>query len=210
MLRNKDIADIVKKYQISPRDLQLFIDFGLILDTRNEAEYLVSYCGYYLLPLYQEISKRLGLSIRQVRLLYEHEIASALKGTLDYQAVLTQRRRICGYGFDRSMVKRIYFTPQEAEKLFKHIEKNVKLVNQGADANKGLCASPGRVVGRVKIVHAPHENNKVEKGDIMIAVATMVDHLPAMKNAEAIVTEVGGLTCHAAVVSREFGCDEKI
>ena len=39
----------------------------------------------------------------------------------------------------------------------------------------------------------------------MIAHTTMVDFLPSMKKAAAIVTEVGGLTCHAAVVSREFG-----
>ncbi|MDP3244501.1 MAG: PEP-utilizing enzyme [bacterium] len=205
-IRNKDIAKIVQKYHLAPRDLQIFIDFGFVLDTRNEAEYLVSYCGYYILPFYQEISRRLALSIRQLRTLYEDEIVAALEGKLNYNDVLYQRRRICGYGFDKTMTKRIYFTPEEAEKLFKHIEKNVQYVNQSGDERKGLCASPGKVRGVAKIVMVPQQDNKkVEKGDIMIAVATMVDHLPAMKNAAAIVTEVGSLTCHAAVVSREFG-----
>jgi len=49
------------------------------------------------------------------------------------------------------------------------------------------------------------DNHKVNQGDIMIAHATSVDSLPPMKRAAAFVTEIGGLTCHAAVVSREFG-----
>lgn len=46
---------------------------------------------------------------------------------------------------------------------------------------------------------------KVKQGDILITHATTVDYLPPMKRAAAFVTEIGGLTCHAAVVAREFG-----
>ncbi|MCU0680490.1 MAG: PEP-utilizing enzyme, partial [Planctomycetes bacterium] len=52
---------------------------------------------------------------------------------------------------------------------------------------------------------SPIENDKVQEGDILITYSTTVDYLPAMKKAAAILTEVGGLTCHAAVISREFG-----
>ena len=203
-IRSQDIKRIVAQYSFTSQELQLFLDHGLALDVRNEAEYLVSFCGYYALPLYKEIAKRLGLSIRQLRMLYEDEIVSALKGELDCQKVLHENRRIRGYGYDTSLTKRHYFTPHEAEKLFKHIEKKVRYV-QGGDEAKGLCASPGSVKGVAKIVISPDDNHKVKKGDIMIAIATMVEHLPAMKNAGAVITEVGGLTCHAAVVSREFG-----
>ena len=56
----------------------------------------------------------------------------------------------------------------------------------------------------MKILLTSDDNNKVKEGDILIAHATTVDYLPAMKRATAFVTEVGGLTCHAAVVAREF------
>ena len=47
--------------------------------------------------------------------------------------------------------------------------------------------------------------NKVKKGDILVAVMTRPDYLPAMKRAAAIVTDEGGVTCHAAILSRELG-----
>lgn len=204
-IRNRDIRDIIKQYRLTAKELQVFVDHSLVLDTRNEAEYLVSYCGYHVLPLYREISRRLGLSTRQLRSLYEYEVVLALQGKLDVQKVLADRRYICGYGFNKSMTKRFYFTTEESKKLFEHVEKDVQYA-QGADESKGLCASPGKVKGTVKVViKTPEDNKKVRRGDIMIAVCTMVDHLPAMKNAAAVITEVGGLTCHAAVVSREFG-----
>lgn len=84
------------------------------------------------------------------------------------------------------------------------MEKHVQLA-QGSNEAHGVCASTGTARGTVRIVMKPEENGKVKKGDIMVTHATTVDYLPAMKNAGAIVTEVGGLTCHAAVVSREFG-----
>src|SRR6185436_8588453 len=92
----------------------------------------------------------------------------------------------------------------ETEKLFKYVESYVKPV-QGGDENKGLCASPGKVKGIARIVPYPTDANKVKQGDILITYATTTDYLPAMKRAGGIITEVGGLTCHAAVVSREFG-----
>ena len=76
---------------------------------------------------------------------------------------------------------------------------------QGNTEGQGVCANPGFVIGKAKIVTSPDKNSKVKSGDILIAEATTVDYLPAMKRAAAFVTEVGGLTCHAAVVAREFG-----
>ncbi len=203
-LRNKEYQEIIKRYRISPQSLQVFIDFGLVTDVRNEAEYFLSYAGFYLIPLYKEIARRLALSIGQVRNLYEDEIVAALQGKIDPLETLRQKGKIIGWGFNPAMTKRINFTTQEAAALFDHIEKNTPLI-QGSKSNAGICASPGTARGVIKVVHSPTENYKVKNGDIMIAHTTMVDFLPAMKKAAAIVTEVGGLTCHAAVVSREFG-----
>jgi pyruvate,water dikinase len=102
------------------------------------------------------------------------------------------------------MDKRLNLSSPEAAKLFKYLEKKASNL-QGHDEAQGVCASPGLVKGRIKIVASPAENNKVKDGDILVCHATTVDYLPAMKRAVAFVTEVGGLTCHAAVVAREFG-----
>jgi pyruvate,water dikinase len=70
---------------------------------------------------------------------------------------------------------------------------------------KGLGASPGTASGNVKILRKLEELDKVKEGDVLVTTMTNPDMVPAMKRAVAIVTEEGGMTCHAAIVSRELG-----
>jgi pyruvate,water dikinase len=70
---------------------------------------------------------------------------------------------------------------------------------------KGLGSSPGTASGRVKILQKLEELDKVKEGDVLVTTMTNPDMVPAMKRAVAIVTEEGGMTCHAAIVSRELG-----
>jgi pyruvate,water dikinase len=71
---------------------------------------------------------------------------------------------------------------------------------------KGLPASPGVWAGKAKVVKTLEEASKMmEKGDILVTVMTNPDWVPYMRLAGAIVTDEGGMTCHAAIVSRELG-----
>lgn len=70
----------------------------------------------------------------------------------------------------------------------------------------GLGASPGVATGAVRIVSGGKDLDKVKQGDIMVTVMTMPDMVPGMRRAGAIVTDEGGMACHAAIVSRELGC----
>lgn len=156
------------------------------------------------MPLYAEIGKRLKLSSDDLRKLYEAEIIACLEGKAEPRKLLAERTEFWGNGWDENMTKRINYTEDEARELYKGVEATVTSI-QGNEENKGVCASPGKAKGKARILHSPTENSKVGEGDILITHATTVDYLPAMKKASAIVTEIGGLTCHAAVVSREFG-----
>jgi pyruvate,water dikinase len=69
----------------------------------------------------------------------------------------------------------------------------------------GAAASPGVAWGTVKIVPDPSQIDKVLEGDVLVAEMTTPDFVPAMKRAAAIVTDRGGRTAHAAIVSRELG-----
>ena len=71
---------------------------------------------------------------------------------------------------------------------------------------KGLPASPGIAWGKAKVAFSPEEAAKLmKKGDILVTVMTNPDWVPYMRIASAIVTDEGGMTCHAAIVSRELG-----
>jgi len=69
----------------------------------------------------------------------------------------------------------------------------------------GLGASPGTTAGTVRVVGTLDQLDKVNQGDIIITEMTTPDMVPAMKRAGALVTDEGGMTSHAAIVSRELG-----
>src|SRR3989344_2780100 len=79
------------------------------------------------------------------------------------------------------------------------------VAEKGAILLRGEVASAGIYTGKVKIVINPREINKVVEGDILVAHMTTPDWVPAMQKAGAIVTDEGGMTCHAAIVSRVMG-----
>jgi pyruvate,water dikinase len=71
---------------------------------------------------------------------------------------------------------------------------------------KGIGASPGRATGIAKIVSDVNEaNQKITKGDILVTDMTNPDFVMFMEKSSAIITNTGGVLCHAAIVSRELG-----
>lgn len=69
----------------------------------------------------------------------------------------------------------------------------------------GSPASPGVASGRVRVILDARETSAIGEGDVLVAEMTTPDFVPAMKRAAAIITERGGRTCHAAIISRELG-----
>lgn len=73
---------------------------------------------------------------------------------------------------------------------------------------KGMVASTGNaktVTGTAKIILGETHFTKFNAGDILVAPMTRPEYVPLMKKAKAIITDEGGITCHAAIVSRELG-----
>ncbi|MBI2952693.1 MAG: phosphoenolpyruvate synthase [Chloroflexi bacterium] len=69
----------------------------------------------------------------------------------------------------------------------------------------GLGASPGVAAGVVRVLSSPTEADKLKPGEILVTTMTAPDWVPVMRRAAAIVTDAGGMTSHAAIVSRELG-----
>lgn len=106
---------------------------------------------------------------------------------------------------------KLYIVQSRPVTTLKAEKKDSKEVTQIDDSKKGkkllegLGASPGVAAGKVVKVGDPNEINKVKEGDILVAVMTNPDYVPAMRRAGAILTDEGGRTSHAAIVSRELG-----
>lgn len=135
---------------------------------------------------------------------------------------ITDAQIIALYKLGRKLEKH-YFFPQDSEWAIEG--KNIYLVQtrpittmnpkkDSAKAQKieygpllfkGAGASPGIISGHVRILKSAKENSSIESGEILVATQTNPDYVPAMKKAVAIITDEGGRTSHAAIVSRELG-----
>lgn len=91
-----------------------------------------------------------------------------------------------------------------AEKANKPFKRYI-LQDNGPVIITGTAVGTRIASGKAKVLSGPGEIDKLEPGDILIAPKTDPDWVPAMKKAAAIVTEQGGRTSHAAIVSRELG-----
>jgi pyruvate,water dikinase len=90
------------------------------------------------------------------------------------------------------------------------IDSNQKILNQQAKITTkpdlvGESASPGNASGIVVIIHSPKDIDRAQKGQILVTSMTSPDFVPAMKKVNGIITDKGGQTSHAAIVSRELG-----
>lgn len=102
------------------------------------------------------------------------------------------------WGFDKD-TREFYFLQSRPITTIKE-KKEEKLVKLA----KGLGASPGIGRGKVKLIKDISEINKIEEGDILVTEMTNPDMVPAMRKCAGVVTDEGGRTCHAAIVSREL------
>jgi pyruvate,water dikinase len=76
---------------------------------------------------------------------------------------------------------------------------------RGAELVRGLGAAPGAASGPVRVIPSLDRAGELAEGEILVTHMTAPDWVPLMRKAAAIVTDSGGMTCHAAIVSRELG-----
>lgn len=69
---------------------------------------------------------------------------------------------------------------------------------------KGRTVFPGRVKGKARVIIKKDELNEIKKGEIIVTPMTELDYIPFLKKVRAIITDEGGITCHAAIVAREM------
>lgn len=165
------------------------------------------------------IKKRLGLKkLRFVKDETGKTIKEELPEELQKKEVLesSEIKSLANYGID---IEEHYKWPQDIEwaiegkKIYivqsrpvTTIEKETKKVElQGKVLIEGLGASAGVASGVVKIIHDLKDLHKIKEGDILVTRMTNPDMVVTMQKAKAIVTDEGGLTAHAAIVSREIG-----
>jgi len=151
----------------------------------------------------ESIGNSIGLKYEELIYLSKPEILSINKNSnLDLLKKKINDRKNIGYGclVTDDGVK-IVISKKLKSLILKMLDKkNNKNINEFS----GIIASKGLVKGIVKIVTSPDDFNKFKNGEILVAPETAPDFVPLMKKASAIITDLGGITSHAAIISREL------
>ncbi len=163
-----------------------------------------SYFGYFkLTPVLQEIAKRLRISLYQARSIQPEEMKQYLvlgKGNIER---LNERYRLSVWYWDGRQSRTI--TGDRAKPFLQSMTVRDYTKNRSGNLLRGQIAYRGLARGRVKIINRSKELSKFTKGDILVSAYTDPTLMPAITRAAAVVTDFGGMVCHAAIVSRELG-----
>ncbi len=196
-----EIVELKKKYLKYPELLLLniiFEEYALLHELRKETQMKTTFSLYLL---FEEISKRFGIPVRHLESYSPDEIIALLeKNNKISNQEIVMRSECTTLFINNSLVQ--LKSGEDALRLKASEQSNE--VEALRDFS-GLPASLGKAIGRVKIaLSAAEALKKIEKGDILVTGMTLPDFVPAMKKAAAIITNEGGATCHAAIISREF------
>ncbi|MFH1509446.1 MAG: PEP-utilizing enzyme [bacterium] len=160
-----------------------------------------SWSYYLIVDLLQEIAKRLRLSLQQVRMMFPAEIAKGLQSKSLNLKKINSRIKLVVYGQIDN--KKFCYDGSSATAFVRDnfpLSKKYSLKKELT----GTTAYRGKVTGVAKIINRPEEIKKMISGNILISAATNPNLMSAIRIAKAIITDEGGLTCHAAIVSREL------
>jgi len=151
---------------------------------------------------YMEGGRRLGLTINQVALLTNEEIITSLENHKQFSQKIAKERENNFLLIQRGSSAEIYSGKKAVEKARGELHSEQK---SDVSDIQGIVGSPGKVQGVVVIVYTNKDLFKVKKGNVLVATMTRQDFVPVMRKAAAIITDEGGVTCHAAIISRELG-----
>lgn len=205
-----DYELILKKYSFSTRILKLseaIRKFILLRTYTTEISDKLFFVARH--TLFVVISKVCNISVDDLIMLGAEEILEILKiGNVmpNIRKKIFDRRE--GYAIIWLNGEIETFIGKEVLQIQAEIGKTYKINNSSKiDDNEisGMSANGGIVIGNVKILLNYKDVEKVKKGDIIVATMTTPDYISAMEKASGFITDEGGITCHAAIISREFG-----
>jgi len=197
----KEQSNLLKKLKFDAKHKELFKQASYIVWLKAYRKDCMYFGAYVSNQFVKEIARRLFISYRQAEFMTREEFREALLKNKFNAKEFTERFR---FSVMHGTWDKVYvYSGQKAKKYLAKMVWEKKKIKK-VDELIGQTASPGKARGVVKIIEVVKDMPKMKQGDIMLSETTYPALVPAMKKAAAIVTNVGGLTCHAAIVAREL------
>lgn len=189
--------EIIKELKLSDAEndlLDLMAELIYLRSNRAESNMIA---GAHMRPLIEELAKRFNTTYEDIMQLTFDEIKDALPTKKLPLDEIHKRNEKQGMVMVDG-IKTIYSGDE-----VKQVEEEVE-IEEGLTELTGLVANHGRTRGHAKIVLTKKDFDKVEFGDILVTKMTSPDFVVILEKCGGIVTDVGGITCHAAVIAREL------
>lgn len=194
--------DVLKNY---PQLLQLYNSIRDFIYLRTKLSEVSDYLFYvFRTKLLKEVGKRISLKDNEIVTLSIDEIIDIISNKSDYSKSISDRSK--GFCLLKLDGKWFELFGVEVQKILSN--QNFLMREKSDNSTKkiiyGQIATQGFIVGKVKIVNSLNDLNKVETNDIIVSSMTTPEYASAIEKAGGFITDEGGITCHAAIISREF------
>lgn len=195
--------DLIKEAGFNKDEIYVFnmlAEVSHIKDLRNNCDDYVYFC---LDIFFTELSRRFNIEISDIKYLWPNEIDELMEGKKFSKKYLREKK--CFSLFFNHKIREYY--SGQGLKVLKEVIQSKKSKDKFEEEMKeikGSVACAGKIKGKVKIVYNHKTINKIKKGDVLVAYMTSPRFMPAILKCSAIITNDGGITSHAAIISREL------
>ncbi len=199
----KEKEKLMKTLSLSAQTRHFLRNIDFITIWQDERKEKVLKTVEYLSSILAEVSKRVGIDVNDLYYLGTKDITNliSLEDLQGLALELAERRRGCYFLHDGPQQ---YVISGADYQNIVALQQTTTQAEAGKEIH-GSVANPGTVTGKVAMCLNFSSLHKVQKGDILVTSMTRPEYMPALKKAAAIVTDEGGITSHAAIVSRELG-----
>jgi phosphohistidine swiveling domain-containing protein len=169
--------------------------FQYMIFYRTQRTDIMNKAAFLAIPIFKKTAEFKEITYEQLMRCSALEI---LENKIPLKDILNQRMKDCTTLLDNAVVSCL--TGEESQKIIDFFSEDVEDLMEF----KGNIACKGSIKGRVKIIYFKNDFNKIKIGDILVTSMTTPEMIPIMKKAASFVTDEGGVTCHAAIISREM------
>ncbi|MFA6304242.1 MAG: PEP-utilizing enzyme [Patescibacteria group bacterium] len=196
---------IIKQYQLDGQTAKIADRLSFCVWWQDLRKFYIFWANHCIDVFLKEFSKRYKVSFLDLHFYNAEELSKlSVQGLKINSQIIWARKKLVVCHYAEKNNKLDYIIGARAKTIKKKFTNSKEKPNNLQEIN-GLTVSLGKTIrGKVKIITSPKNIGKMQPGDILVASMTSPDYIVAMKKALAIITDAGGMTAHAAIVSREL------
>lgn len=197
----KKKIEVIKKYRLSDEIVNIGNMVTYNICWQDYRKKFIFIANHIITVFLEEISKRKNIEFKNLCYYLESELNDLLKNNKKTNV----KNRFNGFLMHYKENDKLYF--YEGIDAYKRVKPFIEFkIDKSQKKFSGIVVSKGKTIkAHVKILDSPMQMEKMNEGDILVCAMTSPDYIIAMRKASAIITDVGGITQHAAIVSRELG-----